>query len=382
MIEGGMIEVDVKHLGQVFTPPFLVKNMLKLRKNKGTILEPSCGDGAFMNELEASCVGIEFDSTKCPQKALNMDFFDYPIEHQFDTIIGNPPYVKYQQILDETKQKLEMSLFDERSNLYLFFIYKCFLHLKKGGELIFVVPKDFLKATSSLKLNQLLYDNGTFTHLIDLSDQDVFEGYSPDCIIFRYVKGCFERHLADGRYFSCHNGFLNFTKQEYLIPFNELFSVKVGALSGANELFEHPSGNVEMVFSKTVSTGKTKRFFYNTPAAELAPFKELLMKRKVKRITEKNWYEWGRIFYDSDQERIYVNCLTRVPQPFFYHECKGYESAVLAIFPKFDFDLDLAIKLLNEVDWEDLGFKNGGRFHFSQKSLENCLLPESFKALF
>ena len=374
--------MDVTNLGQVFTPVNIVEQMMSLRVNKGLVLEPSCGDGAFFNQLGNECVGIEYDSSKCPKKAINMDFFDYPVENQFETVIGNPPYVKYQHILDDTKRKLDCSLFDERTNLYLFFIHKCFLHLKDGGELIFIVPKDFLKATSSLKLNQLLYDNGTFTHLIDLSDQNIFGNYTPDCVIFRYVKGCFDRKMVDGRYFTCHNGFLNFTKERYSVALRDLFDVKVGALSGANDIFEHHNGNVEMVFSKTITTNETKRFFYNVPADELIPFKEELLKRRVKKITEETWYEWGRGFYQSDKNRIYVNCRTRVSNPFYIHSCKGYDNSVLALFPKFDFDLELAKDLLNQVDWNDLGFKNGGRFIFSQKSLENCLLPESFRALF
>ena len=33
---------------------------------------------------------------------------------------------------------------------------------------------------------------------------------------------------------------------------------------------------------------------------------------------------------------------------------------------------------LNSVDWDDLGFKVGGRLVFSQKSLENTYLPDFF----
>jgi adenine-specific DNA-methyltransferase len=35
--------------------------------------------------------------------------------------------------------------------------------------------------------------------------------------------------------------------------------------------------------------------------------------------------------------------------------------------------------MLNNVDWQELGFVVDGRFVFSQKSLENSLLPISFK---
>lgn len=182
---------NVEELGQVFTPQSIVMQMLSLRKNYGRILEPSCGDGAFFNHIDG--VGIEIDKQHCPPNALNMDFFDYPINEKFDTIIGNPPYVKYQDINSTTKSKLKSDLFDERSNLYLFFIEKCIKHLNEGGELIFITPRDFLKATSSIKLNKYIFDNGTITNLIDLGDQRIFKGFNPNCVIFRFEKGNFSR---------------------------------------------------------------------------------------------------------------------------------------------------------------------------------------------
>ena len=88
------MNLDVKNLGQVWTNKEIVNLMLNLRKNKGRILEPSCGNGAF-SDLIPNCVAIELDKKVAPDYALNIDFFNYPIEEKFDTIIGNPPYVRY-----------------------------------------------------------------------------------------------------------------------------------------------------------------------------------------------------------------------------------------------------------------------------------------------
>jgi len=35
--------------------------------------------------------------------------------------------------------------------------------------------------------------------------------------------------------------------------------------------------------------------------------------------------------------------------------------------------------MLNDVDWRELGFMCDGRFLFSQRALEQCLLPEVFR---
>ena len=83
--------------------------------------------------------------------------------------------------------------------------------------------------------------------------------------------------------------------------------------------------------------------------------------------------------------RLYVNAKTRNKKPFFLHSCKAYDGSVLAIFPKFKVsfaDLKLLCEKLNSIDWNELGFVCDGRFLFSQRSLENCLLDESFSEFY
>lgn len=372
--------MDVKNLGQVFTPQKIVEKMLSLRKNNGRTLEPSCGNGAFSNLIK-ECVAIEYDKRVAPSYAKVMDFFDYSIEEKFDTIIGNPPYVRFQDINTETKEKLDMSLFDERSNLYLFFIHKCVKHLNDKGELIFIVPRELLKATSACKLNGFLLENGTITDIIDLGDQPIFKNACPNTIIFRYEKGNLLHQTNDGRNFKVLNGQIVFTQQSYIVPFNKLFFVKVGAVSGADKYFESKEGNLDFVCSKTNKTGETKKMFYETYDKSLEQHKEQLIKRKIKNFTEENWWSWGRKYFVSDKERIYVNQKTRNEKPFFYNECKAYDGSVLAIFPKFDISVEEIKKIigeLNSVNWIELGFVCDGRYIFSQRTLENIMLPNTF----
>ena len=240
-----MNNLNVEHLGQVFTPPHIVSDMLNLIQSSKKLenprfLEPSCGNGAFLKNLPSNKVGIELDSNVIYDKSiLQQDFFTYPIDEKFDCIIGNPPYVRYQDILESTKTLLApyKNVFDLRSNLYLFFIYKCILHLQDKGELIFITPRDFLKSTASVRLNGFLFSQGSITDFIDLGDKKIFDKAQPNCAIWRFEKGNFSRNTNCLKTFSCVNGQILFTKNHYFIPFKKLFFVKVGAVSGADSIF-------------------------------------------------------------------------------------------------------------------------------------------------
>jgi len=372
---------NVAQLGQVFTPPAVVERMLGLIRNHGRRLDPASGDGAFASRLH-HCVAIELDPRHCPAGTFNMDFFAYAEEEKFDTVIGNPPYVKARDILPETALLLSSRLLDGHANLYYHFIEKSVRHLKPGGELIFITPRDFLKATGAARLNTWLHDHGSFTDMIKLGDAKIFSEALPNCIIWRFEKDNRQRRLADGRHMRLVGGQLTFTHGIYSVPLSSVFRVKVGAVSGADAIFAHAElGNVDFVCSRTAQTGELRRMIFDTPEppAYLEPFKERLLARRVARFDERNWWKWGRRHHVSEAPRIYVNGKTRNPRPFFLNECRNYDGAVLALFPRSaEADLNQLSVLLNDVDWAELGFVCDGRFLFSQRSLEQTLLPEAF----
>lgn len=377
-----MTALDVAALGQVFTPEAIVDQMLSLRRNRGRTLEPSAGDGAFSRRIK-DCVAIEIDPRVAPRGAFMGDFFAYPSSETFDTVIGNPPYVRYQDIKAETKKLLDGKLFDGRSNLYLFFIEKAVRHLRPGGELIFIVPRDFIKLTAARRLNEFLYTEGTITDFIETGDARIFSDAVPNCAIFRFERGRTNRRMTDGRTFSLIDGQLMFLAGRYSLPFSDLFLVKVGAVSGADTIFKHPQGNAEFVCSETIDSGQTRRMFFGVKNAHLAKYKEQLLARRIRTFDETNWWQWGRMHHVSPAPRIYVNQKTRRARPFFLHPCNDYDGSILAIFPKHaNMDLECAAHLLNtRVNWEELGFVCDGRFIFGQRTLQTCLLPEDFREL-
>lgn len=393
---------DVASLGQVFTPPAVVETMLALRQNRGRVLEPACGDGAFLRHLPGA-LGIEIDARHAPSGARVMDFFELPASERFASIIGNPPYVRYQDIAPATRAQTRRSVLDGRANLYLFFIEKCLAHLEPGGELIFITPRDFLKATSAVALNRLLYAAGTITDFIDLGDLKIFDGATPNCAIWRFARDDFSRttrfaslgfaHGLAGlrcpawetRHFIEAGGHLLFTGGDYGLHLADVAFVKVGAVSGADALYASDEyGNRDFVCSSTVATGAARRMLWiepdAPPPAALEAHKARLMARRIKSFDESNWWKWGRGYHQSTQPRVYVNGKTRQSRPFFVHACPHYDGAVLAIFPRDPgVDVHAFAAALNAVDWADLGFICDGRYLFTQRSLEQAPLPESFR---
>jgi adenine-specific DNA-methyltransferase len=72
------------------------------------------------------------------------DFMIQQINKLYKTIIGNPPYVR-----------------TKKGNLYIDFIEKCFNLLDINGELIFIIPSDFLKLTCATKILNQMMNEGT-----------------------------------------------------------------------------------------------------------------------------------------------------------------------------------------------------------------------------
>ncbi len=363
----------VKHLGQVFTPDNIVQKMISLSRNRGSILEPSCGNGAFLKRMNKA-IGIEIDKDIITDKSvLKIDFFSYSKNNKFDTIIGNPPYVRFQDIPIKTKNLLPMDLFDRRSNFYLFFIAKCIDHLNDKGELIFITPRDFLKSTNSKNLNKKLYDQGSFTDFYELGDDRVFNGYSPNCAIWRWEKGLKDRKMSCRDNFCFLNGQIWFGKEAPKSNLSDYFNVKVGAVSGADYIFSNKKhGNIKMVCSHTNKTGEIRTMIYNKKCGYLNQFKAKLLNRRIREFNQSNWWKWGREYHDQDGERIYVNCKTRNSKPFFISEEKAYDGSVLALFPKMNMNLSKVVDKLNKVKWRDFGFVCDGRLIFSQRSLQNA----------
>ncbi|MBT7469069.1 MAG: N-6 DNA methylase, partial [Candidatus Cloacimonetes bacterium] len=102
--------------GQYFTPDIVADFMINLAKinENSKILEPSCGEGIFLDLLSKkgynNLSAFELDNELIPNKFNNIirneSFVSAKIDEKFDLIIGNPPYIRWKNLEEELKQEL------------------------------------------------------------------------------------------------------------------------------------------------------------------------------------------------------------------------------------------------------------------------------------
>ena len=168
-------------LGQYFTTSTeLQEKVYSFILNKPSlILEPSMGRGDLINYVSERDNSIKFDVYEIDNtinilnkyisrdKVIFGDFLEQSIQTKYKTIIGNPPYA---------------------NNLHIHFIYRCYDLLEIGGELVFIVPTNFLTDTPTSSLLDSMIRNGSFTHIYHPNNTDLYEGASVDVVVFRYCK--------------------------------------------------------------------------------------------------------------------------------------------------------------------------------------------------
>jgi len=104
----------------------------------------------------------------------------------FDAVIGNPPYVRQEQIrtIKPALQALYPESYDGVADLYVYFYARGLHLLKKGGRLSFVVTNKWLKAGYAEKLRALLGAESWIEAVIDFGHA---KGFFPDADVMPSV---------------------------------------------------------------------------------------------------------------------------------------------------------------------------------------------------
>lgn len=377
-----------KNLGQYFTvddtlQQFIFDNVL----HKSTLLlEPSFGAGHLLKKFKEyddnyPMLCYELDATVKPvvsfnahQTALYSDFTQHTPPRSFKTIIGNPPYVK-----------------QKKGNLYLKFIELCFHLLDPDGELLFIVPSDFIKLTSASALIDNMTRSGSFTHFLFPHNEKLFDGASIDVVAFRYQKGVKSNTArVNGKEVFCHvnQGVITFTDNDVTgISVDSLFHVYVGLVSGRDKIFRVPFGNVTILNDKDKQS--TYIFVDSFPTqhpdmdAHLLQHKDQLIQRKIKQFSEEDWFKWGAprnitsIRQHIDKSCIYVRNMTRNKEVAFIGKVQYFGGTLLCLLPKKDMtplEMSRVIQYMNSPRFQE-NYLYAGRFKIGHKQVSVANLP-------
>jgi adenine-specific DNA-methyltransferase len=383
--------METKHnLGQYFTTHNELKEKVFefILNSPSNILEPSMGRGDLITFITDKIPSITFDmyeiDTKIKlldqiqkDKVIYGDFMKQTITKTYQTIVGNPPYVR-----------------TKKGNLYIDFIEKCYNLLDDNGELIFIVPSDFLKLTSASKLLNVMMTNGTFTHIFHPHNEKMFANASIDVIVFRYCKNI----LIDNKvlyndkivYITNSNGLITFGEEENnnSFIFQDHFDIYVGLVSGKEEVYKNEElGNIEVLNGED----KVNKYIYieKFPCENekinkhLLYHKTELIGRGIRKFNEKNWFEWGAprnittINANIGKDCIYIYNLTRRSNVAFLGKVNYFGGGLIMLKPKKKCNLNNIVSYMNSNTFKD-NFMFSGRFKIGHRSLSNSFIPNEY----
>ena len=178
---------------------FLTRWVLQARPKR--LLEPSCGDGAFIEALSqlnhsslCDLAAFEVDpseAAKASRRArklralrihvLTKDFLEWAFSNpahlgQFDAVVGNPPFIRYQYLDDECQLRMRKIFerfdlpFAGHTNAWVPFVLLSIDCLKPGGRLAMVVPAEILHVLYAQPLRAFLSKNCSRMLFIDAKE--------------------------------------------------------------------------------------------------------------------------------------------------------------------------------------------------------------------
>lgn len=194
-------------------------NSTNSRERKLRILEPSCGDGVFLQTLaqySKVLVELDVDAIELDEEALEKakkmaplsnfyqsDFLLWENQYKYNIILGNPPYISRkflttQQAAICKEIHINHGLSDKKIfNIWTAFLLRCSSMLCDKGVLAFVLPTELLQVNFSNEIRQFLLDNFERVEIISFRNL-AFETLEQDTVIlFAYKKA-----LSKGLYFS------------------------------------------------------------------------------------------------------------------------------------------------------------------------------------
>ncbi len=108
----------------------------------------------------------------------------------FDCIIGNPPYIRQEQIKDikPLLQKQYQDFYNSTADIYTYFFALSYSLLKEKGFNAFITSNKYARAKYGAKLRELLLKKTTIVSYMELNALKVFESATVDTSIMSFIK--------------------------------------------------------------------------------------------------------------------------------------------------------------------------------------------------
>ncbi len=194
-------ETEQKLRGGYYTPLDLaqyISEWVIASGISGPILEPSCGDGNFIEALSETKQNLHVcahellstEAAKAKKRASENidleivvgDFLDWTINNYFDYkdafsgVVGNPPFIRYQYMETKTQSCSEEIfrrnnlVFTKHTNCWVPFFIASIHFLKPGGRCGMIVPTEVMHVAHAQELRRFLSENCQKIFIIDPKD--------------------------------------------------------------------------------------------------------------------------------------------------------------------------------------------------------------------
>lgn len=223
-------EKDKKLNGAFFTPKYIIDFIIREIKPKESHknIDPSCGSGAFLLGLVDYYRSRYKKSIKktIRENVIGSDILDYNINRakllltiyalqeneiieeedfnlfcqdslriewkdKFDNVVGNPPYVKFQDLSDKNRKFLSRhwKTIDQGTfNLYFAFFELGYKLLSDTGKLGYITPNNYFTSLAGESLRIFFQNQKCVERIIDFNHKKVFDVQTYTAITFLNKK--------------------------------------------------------------------------------------------------------------------------------------------------------------------------------------------------
>lgn len=201
---------ESKLRGGYYTPKAIAQFIAAWASKSGPrILEPSCGDGAILQELTRIVGSTHVEAVELlPEEAAKAraasgahvevsDFFTWFKSDRFgyfDAVVGNPPYIRFGSWAEESREGA-LNLMHQQGlrpnklmNAWVPFVIASVIATRPGGRIALVLPAELLQVGYAAIPRSFLVDNCTTVTIVSFAKL-VFPGILQEVILLLAERG-------------------------------------------------------------------------------------------------------------------------------------------------------------------------------------------------